>query len=80
MNSVYLILKNKLRRKELDNLNNFSLKFRPELKKYKFSKNIEKPLYRRVAQKRYNFAPGAANHTFFLTHPVSLSREFLCTL
>ena len=32
LNSVYLILKNKLRRKELDNLNNFYLKFRPELK------------------------------------------------
>ena len=25
--------------------------------------------YRRVAKKRYNFAPGAANYTFF-THPV----------
>jgi len=34
-------------------------------KNYKFSKNIEKTPYRRVAQKRYNFAPGAANHTFF---------------
>jgi len=32
MNSVHLILKNKLRRKELDNLNNFSLKIRPKLK------------------------------------------------
>jgi len=32
MNSVYLILKNKLRRKELDNLNYFSLKIRPEIK------------------------------------------------
>jgi len=30
-----------------------------------FQKNIEKTPYRRVAQKRYNFAPGAANHTFF---------------
>ena len=39
-------------------------------KNYKFSKNIEKTPYRRVAQKRYNFAPDAANHTFFLTHPV----------
>ena len=28
-------------------------------------------IYRIVAQKRYNFSPGAANHTFF-THPVSL--------
>ena len=34
-------------------------------KNYKFSKNIEKTPYRSVAQKRYNFAPGAANHTFF---------------
>ena len=32
---------------------------------YKFSKNIEKPLFRRVSQRRFNFAPGAANHTFF---------------
>ena len=38
-------------------------------KNYKFSKNIEKIPYRRVAQKMQNFAPGAANHTFF-THPV----------
>ena len=38
-------------------------------KEYKFSKNIEKPPYRRVAQKKYNFAPGATNHAFFLTHP-----------
>ena len=30
-----------------------------------FSKNIEKTPYRRVAQKRYNFAPGATNHIFF---------------
>ena len=36
----------------------------------KFSKNIEKTPYGRVAQKRYNFAPDAANHPFFLTHPV----------
>jgi len=34
-------------------------------KNYKFSKNIEKTPYRRVAQKRHNFAPGTANHTFF---------------
>ena len=34
--------------------------------KYKFSKNIEKPPYRRVAPKWYNFAQGAANHCFFL--------------
>ena len=41
-------------------------------KNYKFSKDIEKTLIRiqGVAQKRYNFARGAANHTFFLTHPV----------
>ena len=32
MNSLHLILKNKLRRKELDNLNYISLKIRPELK------------------------------------------------
>ena len=32
---------------------------------------MKKTLYRRVAQKNYNFAPGAANHTF-LTHPVYL--------
>jgi len=38
-------------------------------KKYKFSKNILKTPYRRIAQKSYTFAPGAANHTFF-THPV----------
>ncbi len=30
---------------------------------------MKKTPFRRVAQKRYNFAPGAANHTFF-THPV----------
>ena len=30
--SLYLILKNKLRRKEQDNLDYFSLKIRPELK------------------------------------------------
>ena len=42
---------------------------------YKFSKNIEKIPYRRVAQKRYNFAQGAANHTFFLTRP-----GYKCTL
>ena len=35
-------------------------------KNYKFSENIEKTPYRRVAQKRYNFATGAANLTFFL--------------
>ena len=34
-------------------------------KKIKFSKNIKKSRYRRVAQKMYNFAPGAADHTFF---------------
>jgi len=38
-------------------------------KNYKFLKNIENTPYRRVAQKKYNFAPGAANHTF-LTHPI----------
>jgi len=32
---------------------------------YKFSKNIEKTPYRRVAQKMYNFEPGVSNHTFF---------------
>jgi len=32
MNSVYLILKNKVRRKELENLDYFYLKIRPELK------------------------------------------------
>ena len=32
LNSVYLIIQNILRRKELDNLDNFSLKIRPELK------------------------------------------------
>ena len=31
----------------------------------KVSKNIEKIPYRRVVQKRYNFAPDAANHSFF---------------
>ena len=36
-------------------------------KNYKFSKNIVKIPYRRVAQKRYNFAPGAANPFFWLT-------------
>jgi len=36
---------------------------------YKISKTIEKTPYKRVTQKRCNFAPGAANHTFF-THPV----------
>jgi len=40
-------------------------------KKHNFSKNIEKTPLSRVAQKRYNFAPGAANHTF-LTHPVDI--------
>ena len=46
-------------------------------KKYKFSKNIEKPLYRRVAQKRYNFAPGAANHTFFYS-PLTVFTKRVC--
>ena len=36
----------------------------------KFSKNIDKTPYIRVAQKIYNFAQGVANHTFFFTHPV----------
>ena len=45
-------------------------------KEYKFSKNIEKPPYRRVAQKKYNFAPGAANHTFF-THPVYIYKRIV---
>ena len=31
----------------------------------KIPKNIEKIPYRRVAQKIYNFATDAANHTFF---------------
>ena len=34
-------------------------------KKLKFSKNIEKTQYSRVAQKRYNFTTGAADDTFF---------------
>jgi len=34
-------------------------------KKCKFSKKKLKTPFRRVAQKRYNFAPGAANHTFY---------------
>ena len=38
-------------------------------KKIQFSNHIEKHHTGAVAQKRYNFAPGAANHTF-LTHPV----------
>ena len=38
-------------------------------KKIQFSNRIEKHHTGAVAQKRYNFAPGAANHTF-LTHPV----------
>ena len=45
---------------------------------YKFSKNIEKTPYRRVfTKKRYNFAPGASNHTFVLTHPVYLQNLLL---
>ena len=43
----------------------------PNYKK-KFFFNFEKTPYRRVAQKRYNFAPGAANYTFFLTQPVHI--------
>jgi len=43
------------------------LEYQKTLKK--FSKNIDKTPYIRVAQKRYNFAKGVANHTFF-THPV----------
>jgi len=31
-----------------------------------FQNFFEKTLYMRVAQKRYNFAPGVANHTFFI--------------
>ena len=46
-------------------------------KNYKFSKNIEKTPYRRIAKKWYNFAPGAANHTFF-THP-AYAYKFLYT-
>ena len=34
-------------------------------KNYKFSKNIEKTPFRRVSQKRYNFAPGATIITLF---------------
>jgi len=45
-------------------------------KSYKFSKNIEKTPYRTVAQKRYNFAPGAANDTFFLLTLYLLNIEF----
>jgi len=41
----------------------------PDFFWYQKIKNVQKILkktpYRRVAQKRYNFAPGAANHTFF---------------
>ena len=39
-----------------------SLKYQ---KNKNFSKIIDKTPYRRVAQKRYNFATGAANHIFF---------------
>jgi len=42
----------------------------------KISKHIKKTPFRRVAQKKYTFAPGAANHTF-LTHPVSTSYYLL---
>ena len=42
-----------------------SLKYQ---KNKKFSKIIDKTPYRRVAQKRDNFATGAANHTFFDSH------------
>ena len=38
--SLYLILKNKLRRKEQDNLDYFSLKIRPELKIANFLNTI----------------------------------------
>ena len=45
-------------------------------KKIKFSKNIKKSRYRRVAQKMYNFAPGPADHTF-LTGPVYIFSIYL---
>ena len=32
---------------------------------YKFSKNIEKNTIQESCTKKYNLAPGAANHTFF---------------
>ena len=38
---------------------------------YKISKTIEKTPYKRVTQKRCNFAPGAANHTFFYSPCIS---------
>ena len=41
-------------------------------KKLKNFKKYWKTPYRRVAQKRYNFSPSAANHTFFFTNPVYL--------
>ena len=43
-------------------------------KNYNFSKNIAKTLYRRVAQKRYNFVPCAANHTFFDSPGIDLRK------
>jgi len=35
-----------------------------------FQKILKKHHTGELHNKRYNFAPGAANHTFFLTHPV----------
>ena len=51
-----------LREKKIRGFSFGSLEYQ---KNYKFSKNIEKAPYRRVAQKKYSFAPDAANHTFF---------------
>ena len=42
-------------------------------KNYKFSKNIEKTPYRRVAQKKVQFCTRRRKSHFFLTHPVQFS-------
>ena len=39
-----------------------------------FQQILKKIPYKRVAQKRYNFASDAANHTF-LTHPVYIEYD-----
>jgi len=55
MNSVYLMLKNKLRRKKLDDLNNFPLKIRPELKIVNFLITILQIFCDSVIQALKNF-------------------------
>jgi len=45
------------------------------VQKKNIPKNVEKIPSRRVAQKRYNFAPDCNKRTFFLTHPIPINNK-----